>query len=272
MDFAHFSLNGKLVPIGQAAMPLSNIEYQYGFGVYESLRASGGTVHFLADHCERLMESARIIGLEHPFTASFVKEAVTVLAKDAGPGAYNLKMLLIGGPTKESASLYVFCLNPLFPDKKLYKEGAKFVTYEYERAFPHAKTLNMLQSYLAYREAKRAGAFDALLVNKAGCITEGTRTNFFCLKGDAIVTPPEEEILLGVTRKNVLAVARENGFSLAERDIRPSDLSRYDGAFITATSAKIIPVRSVDGHTFTEIPATLRRLTELFDSFLEKHS
>lgn len=272
MDFAHFSLNGKLLPIEQAVMPLANIEYQYGFGVYESLRASGGTVHFRADHCERLMESARIIGLEHPFDISFIEKAVAELAADAGPGAYNLKMLLIGGATKEAASLYIFCLNPLFPDKKLYTDGATFITYPYERAFPHAKTLNMLQSYLAYREAKRAGAFDALLVNRAGSITEGTRTNFFCLEGDTIVTPPEEEILLGVTRKNVLGVARENGFKVVERDIHLGDLGRYDGAFITATSAKIVPVRSVDGYTFGDTPANLRKLMEFFDDFLKRNS
>ncbi|MBI4079626.1 aminotransferase class IV family protein, partial [Candidatus Kaiserbacteria bacterium] len=246
MDFKYFSKNGKILPIGEAVVSLSNVEYQYGFGVYENIRVNDGIPYFLKEHAERLIESARIIGIEHSVDEASVRKSVTDLVKKNGVGTYNLKVLLIGG--KEPA-LYILALSPLFPDKKLYKDGADFITCEYERPFPHAKTLNMLQSYLAYKSAKEQGCYDALLINNKGCITEGTRTNFFCVRDRTLISAPEEEILLGVTRKAVLSVALKNGFTLQEQEVRFSDVIESDAAFITSTSSKIIPVHAIDGQS-----------------------
>ena len=268
MDFEYFSRNGKVLPIEKAVIPLSNIGYQYGYGVYESIRVSNGAIFFLDDHVERLVESARIIGLEHSFAAQFVGDSIRELAQKTEAKSYNLKVLLIGSNAKKSALLYILCLNPLFPDKKLYREGVKLITHPYERSFPHAKTLNMLESYLAYKKAKESGAYDALLINNAGHITEGTRTNFFCMKGKTIFTPNENEILLGVTRKAVLKVARENNSEVVEQNISAADLENYDGAFITSTSSKIVPIRSIDAHVFNAFPPALHELMRLFDEFL----
>lgn len=268
MDFKYFSRNGKVLPIGEAVVPLSNIEYSYGFGVYETIRVSNGVTYFLKDHAERLMESARLVGLEHTFTVQFTADAVSDLVQNTEAESYNLKVLLIGASAKEAATLSILCLNPLFPDKKLYRDGASFITREHERMFPHAKTLNMLGSYLALRDAKTAGAYDALLIDRRDCITEGTRTNFFCMKERTIVTPKESDILLGVTRKAVLKVALKNGFALVERDIKPGDLGLYDGAFVTSSSSKIVPVRSIEAHVFGEPPAAVHEIMRLFDVFL----
>lgn len=275
MDFKYFSKNGKILPIEEAAVPLSNIEYQYGFGVYENVRVKEGIPYFLKDHLERLEESARIIGLEHSFSGADIKKSVAELLKKSGKGTYNLKILLIGPSTPLRAGgndsmLYILCFNPHFPDKKLYRDGATFITYEYERPFPHAKTLNMLESYLAYKKALGAGAYDALLVNSKGCITEGTRTNFFYIRGRTLISPPEKEILLGVTRKAVLEIAQENGLTIDENEIRFSDILESDGAFVTSTSSKILPVRSIDSQTLGEPPESLRELMRAFDQFLDE--
>ena len=266
MEFKYFSKNGKILPVEEAVIPFSNIEYQYGFGVYENIRVNDGVPYFLKDHIGRLLESARIIGLEHKFDESFVKKSVAELVKKNGAGTYNIKAFLIGGT---EPMLYILALNPLFPDKKLYKEGASFITCEYERPFPHAKTLNMLQSYLAYKKAKETGAYDALLVNSKGCITEGTRTNFFCIKDRTLISAPEDEILLGVTRKAVLKVAHDKGFTLLEEsEVLLSTILDSDGAFVTSTSSKVLPVRSIDGQELKEHSENLRELMEAFDTFL----
>jgi len=268
MDFKYFSQNGKILPIEQAVIPLNNIEYSYGFGVYESLRVTNGTVYFIDDHIERLLESAKIIGLFHNFDEEFIKNNIFDLIKDYKTETFNLKIILIGGPTKEKASLNIFCLNPFFSDHKLYREGAEFITYNYERAFPHAKTLNMLQSYLAYGKAKKSGAYDALLINQKGFITEGTRTNFFCIKDRTIFTPPEKDILLGVMRKAVIEVAIQNSFKIVEKNIKLEDIKTYDGAFVTSTSSKIIPIKSIDG-IILNIPDSLKELMRLLNDFLK---
>ena len=268
MDFEFFSKNGEIRPIQEAVIPLSNIEYSYGFGVYENIRAQEGIPYFLKDHVERLQISARIIGLDHRFDAALVETSVTDLIRKSGSGTYNLKVLLIGAKDAAHAALYVLALNPHFPDKKLYRDGARFLTYEYERPFPHAKTLNMLESYLAYKKAREADCYDTLLINSKGCITEGTRTNFFCMRDRTLFTPPESEILLGVTRKAVVRVASENGFSIKEGEISFSYLSQCDGALVTSTSSKILPVRQIDSLSLPPMPAALQELTKAFDAFL----
>ncbi len=264
--FTHFSRNGEVLPLSEAHIPISHIEYQYGFGVYETVRVVKKTPLFLMEHLERLEESARIIGLTHRFPADAVARYAQELIEKTDAETYNLKILLIGG---KEPQLDIQCLNPHYPEDKLYRDGVPTITYEYERAFPHAKTLNMLQSYLAYSRAKEAGAYDALLIDKNGAIVEGTRTNFFAIRSKTLYEQPQENILLGVTRKHVLEVASASGFTVATQAIRPHELTKYDGAFLTSTSSKIMPIRSVDDLKLPEIPPALRELMKAFDQFLD---
>ena len=267
MEFKYFSQNGKILPIEQATISMNNIEYSYGFGVYESLRISNGIIYFLKDHIERLIESAKIIGIDNPFNRSFVEKSILDLVKNTNSDTYNLKILLIGAPKKEKASLNILCLNPFFPQKKLYQEGARFTTYNYERAFPHAKTLNMLQSYLAYSKAKELDSYDALLINREGNVIEGTRTNFFAIKGGVIYSPFEKDILLGVMRKVTLKVALKNHYQIVEKNIKLNDINSYDGAFVTSTSSKIMPIKSID-NIVMNYSDKLRELMRLLNEFL----
>lgn len=262
--YNYFSRNGKIHSIDEAMIPLSSVEYSYGFGVYETIRVTGGKAHFIEEHCQRLMKSAAIIGLEHELHPQKLHEWSTQLISKVEAEACNLKILLIGGRTKEDAQLYILALNPLFPDRKLYKTGVHCITVEYEREYPHAKTLNMLPSYLAYRQAKQAGAYDALLINRQGNIVEGTRTNFFAIKDKTLYSPPESEILLGVTRDNVLKVARNHNFEVIEQGIPLADIAKYQGAFLTSTSSKIMPIRSINEHSWPEIPESLKELIAAF--------
>lgn len=268
MAYTYFSRNGEILPLAKAVVPLSDIHYAYGFGVYETIRASQGTGRFLAEHCERLMESAHIIGLDHGFTTDFVAKNVKDLIIQNKVENCNIKILLLGGKTAEDAVLNILCLNPRYPDRKLYKEGIHTITKALERPFPHAKTLNMLPSYLAHKEARSAGAYDALLTNRHGCITEATSANVFAIADSTILSPPEADILLGVTRDNVLKIAAANGFTIKEKELKLAEIAGYDNLFLTSTSAKILPIRSVDDHIWHEISPELRNLMQQFDNSL----
>ena len=270
MSFKYFSKNLEVRPIEEATVSLDRIEYTYGFGVYEAIRVSNGVVYFIDDHIERLMGSAETIRLEHPFAPDAIKKAIFDLVAKIEEPAFNLKVLLIGGTKKEDALLAILGLHPFFPDKKMYRDGVELSVTHYERLYPHAKTLNMLQSYLSYRDARAAGCYDSALINRNGFITEGTRTNFFAMKGNTIYTPRESDILLGVTRKAVLRVALKNGFTIEEKDIRIEDLSQYDCVFLTSTSSKIVPIRRVGEVVCPPASPELRRLMEAFGAFLEE--
>jgi len=185
---------------------------------------------------------------------------------ESSHASYNIKMLLIGG---EEPQLCIMALAPHFPDRKLYSEGVKTISVPYERLFPNAKTLNMLASYLAYKQAKEQGCYEAVLINRLGNILEGTRSNFFAIKGKVLFTPPAEEVLEGVTRQTVIAVAQKAGFTVEERSLPFAEIVRYEGVFLTSTSAKILPIRQIDDHGF-EIPEKLRELMRAYDTFLKE--
>lgn len=267
MTYKYFSLNGTILPAEQAVIPLSNLEYSYGFGVYETIRVTNGKAYFITEHCRRLMESALIISLGHTFTADFVQKSIRELLVQNKADTCNIKVLLIGGSKKALANLYIQCLNPLFPDRKLYSQGANCITYKYQRDFPQAKTLNMLASYLAYSRAQQADAYDALLVNHKGNLTEGTRTNLFVIKNQTIIGPPVTDILPGITRGKVLEVAKQNDFEILEQDIKISDLQLYDGAFLTSTSSKIVPIRKIDETSWEILPPSLIKLMAVFNEY-----
>lgn len=264
--FLYFSTNGQILPIELAIVPLSNIEYSYGFGVYETLKVRKGNVYFVKQHVERLFYSAKVIGLTHAFTKKEIEKYIDELLAKQSVDACNIKMLLIGG---REPQLFIIPLAPLFPDRKLYTQGAKTISVQYERIFPNAKTLNMLPSYLAYKKAKENGCYDALLISQKGTILEGTRSNFFAIKNNVLYTPPVEEVLEGVTRQTVIATAKKAGFILKETTIPLLQITDYDGAFLTSTSSKIIPITRINDHTFS-IPVALKKLMKAYDVFLQE--
>lgn len=268
MNFTHFLKNGALLPLTDATISIENIQFQYGFGVYESLRVRNGVIYFASQHAQRLMESARLIGLEHPYYAEQIVTFITDVVEKNSVQSLNIKILLIGGRTAEESLLFILPLAPLFPDRKLYSKGASVETTPYRRFTPNAKTLNMLPSYLAYTKAQKNGYYDALFVDE-GMILEGTRTNFFAIKNSSLITPPKETVLDGVTRQAVIMIARKNGFTVREEKIPFDTLSDFDGAFLTSTSSKIIPLVQIDDFRYKEIPSRLKELMKCFDTFLE---
>lgn len=264
--------NGEAIGEEDARWPVHNTELAYGFGVYENLKVRNRVVFFADEHVERLIQSARIIGLEHPFTAEQVVSWIGSLRDAEEKESYNIKILLIGAASAKNATLFLFSLNPVFPKPADYREGVEVVSVVAERFLPKAKTLNMLESYLAYKKARQAGAYDALFVDRNGFAVEGTRTNLFGINGSSIVSAPSNRFLDGVTRKHVLEVASQNGFSYEEKLFSIVDLLAMDGAFLTSTSTNIVPIASIDGKSFARpVPPALRELMKAFDAFLDAY-
>lgn len=264
--------NGQFVDEAQAVLPVHNTEFSYGFGVYENIKVRNRVCFFENEHIDRLLASAEIIGLEHPFLKESLLEWISTLVHEEQKESYNIKILLIGAPSREKAGLYLFSSNPVFPKTPDYRDGVKTISVVSERFLPKAKTLNMLESYLAYRKAKAAGAYDSLFVNREGHAIEGTRTNLFGITGKKIVSAPSDRFLDGVTRKHVLEVAAKNGFSYEEKLFSVEDLLAMDGAFLTSTSTNIVPIASIDEKPFSNpVPAALVELMRVFNAFLEEY-
>ncbi len=261
--------NGELISAADAVLPVTNTELEYGFGVYETIRIENGIAYFTAQHIDRLLYSANHIGLEHAFTKQQITEQLNTFITQAIAVAQtcNIKILFLGAADPADTQLYFFASAPLFVDRKLYKTGCHTMTHTYERPFPQAKTLAMLGSYLAYREAKKVGAYDALLLNRNNEITEGTRTNFFAIKGKTLYHPPQKDILEGVTKLVLQDIAIQHGWSIVEHEILYSEISSYDGAFLTSTSTKVLPIKSINDFSFETIAPGVLELSVLYREY-----
>lgn len=269
------SINGSLTPVQNAVVPVSDINFTYGYGVYETLKLRKRQIYFIELHAERLLHSAAILNIEHDFTAECIRNTIISLVIANKVENSNIKVLLIGGADSKSANLYIMQLNPLFPERKLYKQGCRLISYKGERHFPKAKSLSMLLSSIAYHQAIQNNAYDALLIDRYNTITEGTRTNFFAIKNDTVISPPEDKILSGVTRLTLMECLKQNGIHFTEEDLKLENSDTWDACFITSTSTKVMPVTHINNQEF-KIPELLLHIKQIYDAFLkdeyEKHA
>jgi D-alanine transaminase len=132
--------------------------------------------------------------------------------------------------------------------ESLRESGATAITHPDERwARCDLKTICLLPNVLAKEHAKRAGAFEAILV-RDGLVTEGSSSNVALVKDGALSTAiADHRILPGITRDVVLRLARERGIRVEERDVKVDELFAADEAFVLATTAEVMPIVNVDG-------------------------
>jgi D-alanine transaminase len=119
------------------------------------------------------------------------------------------------------------------------------VTYAGCRHLPECKSLNTLVNFLARRHAVRVGAQEAVLCSD-GRLTEGARSNIFAVHRGELCTPPAGQVLSGITRDIVLALAIESGILVRERSLYLAEVDEYDEFFVTSTSMHVMPVVAID--------------------------
>ena len=261
--------NGSLVPHKQALIPIEKKEVLFSFGVYESLKVKRGVPLFIDEHLGRFFDSARIMELIHPFTASDIAGGIHELIRVNKIDDATIRIQMYGG---EVPFYYAFSSAlPRYPER-YYSEGIDVISYEGERFLPRAKSNCLLLNFMAQREADRASALEALLVNREGKVLEGSRSNLFALKDRTLVTA-EDEVLHGVTRKHIIQCCGQNNIDVEYEPLRMEDILQgvYDGICISSTSMGAVPVRRFDGKSLAPQETrreTLRQTIALFNRFL----
>jgi branched-subunit amino acid aminotransferase/4-amino-4-deoxychorismate lyase len=264
------SINGQIQNVEKAILPLTQIEAQYGFGVYETIKQRNNILYFVNEHIDRLFYSAQLLSLRHSFQKKQINTYIADFATNLEESSCNIKVLLYGSSFENDSKLILLASAPLFPHRKWYKEGVSLKSFQYERWMPQAKSLNMVASYYMYSKAKEENCYDALLYNKNGYILEGTRTNLYLLKDKNIYSASKEEILEGVTMMSLEKVIRKTSFQLKFKKIKLNQLSQYDGMILTSTSSKILPVKKVDTFAFKTIIPSITQLINIYDEALER--
>ena len=264
------SKNGNILPKEDATISVDNIEYCYGFGVYETIKVRNHIIYFPEEHIKRLFESANIIELTHQFTEKEVLKFLQEFMQRIKKESYNIKIQLIGTTQPNIAEIYIFATSPLFLTTQMKNQGVKTILVNGERQYPKAKTMNMLTSYLAYKNAKKVNAYDALLIDTQGFIHEGTRANLFYTDGETIFTPPKNTVLDGVTQNTVIEALQKEGIKVIQRELKKEELSSFTGYFLTSTSINILPITTIDSTQFL-IPPIVKKAILIYENYLKTY-
>jgi branched-chain amino acid aminotransferase len=253
-------IDGKLYDKENAKISVYDHGFLYGDGVFEGIRSYGGKVFRLAEHLDRLWDSAKAIWLEVPISKQQMAKAIEdTLAVNGIEDGYIRVVVTRGAGTlgldpnrcSHPQVIVIADLISLYPDE-LYREGLEIVTVSVMRNHPAAlspriKSLNYLNNILAKIEGLQAGCMEALMLNHKGEVAECTGDNLFLVRRQRLLTPPNEAgILEGITRDAVIGLARGMDIEVAEVPLTKHDVYIADECFLTGTAAEVVPVVKVD--------------------------
>jgi branched-chain amino acid aminotransferase len=256
-------INGKLLPTEEATVSVFDHGLLYGDGVFEGLRSYGGKVFRLAQHVQRLYESAKAIWLEIPITPDAMCKAIDETVQANGLKDAYVRVVVTRGagtlgldPNRTSNPQVIVIADriSLYPDE-LYEKGLEIITVSVTRNHPAAlnpriKSLNYLNNILAKIEGLQAGCIEALMLNHKGEVAECTGDNIFLVRRGEVLTPPiEAGILEGITREAVIELAGQAGLTVREIPLTKHDVYIAEECFLTGTAAEVVPVVKVDSRT-----------------------
>ena len=266
-------LNGALVPWNDARLHVLTHGLHYASAVFEGMRAYDGEIFKLAEHDQRLHDSAKIMDFEIPYSvAELDKAAREVLRANKLTDAYirpiawrgSEQMGVAAQKTRTNVAIAAWDWGSYF-DPKAREQGLRITFAKYRRPDPatapvksKAAGLYMICTIEKHR-AEREGYADALMLDWRGQIAECTGANIFFVKDGVLHTPTPDCFLDGITRRTVIDLARNRGFKVMERAILPDELEAFQQCFLSGTAAEVTPVSEIGPYRFEvgEITRTL---------------
>ena len=248
------------MPPDQAFISVFDHGLLFGDSVYEVFTTYKGKLFTEKEHLTRLKTSAMAISLKIPFTDEYLLEEMQKTIDAAENNESYARMVI----TRGRGEIHISPVSCNSPTMILYvKEAEKYPEEYYSKGIsiavvstkrnlkdslnPGIKTGNYLNSVLAIIEAEKLGAHDGLMLNSDGFVSECTTSNFYLVKSGHVKTAdPECGILMGITRKMLIDVARENGITVEECKISPEEIFAADELFITSTTKGVMPVTVCD--------------------------
>lgn len=252
-----FILNGELNPSDN----FDNSLVYEGDSIYEVIRMIKGSPVFFHDHMERLELSMRIRQKEPLAKISGLRKDIINLVKTEKKKDINLKIVF--NYNHDSTNYLVYFVEPIYPSEEQYKKGVKGILFYAERKDPESKVINHKLRSSIYHKLILEGGYEALLVNEENQITEGSRSNIFFLKGDALTTAPDDKILNGITRKYILEICRGNNIKVKFMCVPVESIQDYDAVFMTGTSPMVLQFYCIGDIYFNvrmELIENLRKL------------
>ena len=258
-------MNGDFIPWKDATTHIISQGLHYASAVFEGERAYNGKIFKSNDHTKRFFKSAKIIGIEIPFTEEEINSAKNELIKKMNFNDCYVRPLAWRGGKQMGISTTSSNINvaiAVWDDWASYfkiedrKAGLKLITSPWKRPAPDTAPYEAKASgpyiicTMSKEFAENKGYHDALMLDYRGYVAEGTGANIFFIKNNEIHTPIPDCFLNGITRQTVIKMATEQNFKVIERHILPDEINKYDEAFLTGTAAEITPIKSIDDISF----------------------
>lgn len=278
------NIDGRIFPPDEAKISVFDHGFLYGDNVYETMRTFRRRVFVIERHMQRLQNSAGMLRLNLPLPVPQLIAEISRSVEATDNAECYVRLIVTRGVGKihldmdrSERSSYIIFVNPFEPlPAEYYEKGIKTALVSIRRNSqmslnPGIKSGNLLNNVLAYMQAKEQGAFEGILCNLAGYITEGTGSNIFFVRNQALWTPPLEAGLLpGVTRGLVLELARKENIPAAERNISPEEVGEFEECFITGTTKGVVPVREISGTQFARAPGPISsRILDAYRRFAD---
>lgn len=268
---SYYCVNGDLVPSEKAVLPLADLATLRGYGIFDYFLFKNQQPLFIKDYLERFFNSAQLMHLELPLTPDELQESILRLIQKNELANGSIRLLLTGGcamdgytPTKPNLAIMQY--PEAVSNPELYQNGIKLLLDEFKREIPTVKTINYLNGIRLIPELKRKGAMEPLY-HFDGRLLETVRSNVFLVTQSGTLMTPNEDILMGITRKKVIEAANELGIPVREGSVSLEDLKAAAEVFVTGSNKKVMPVVQVDDQVFNQgIPGPIfQSLAEAFE-------
>ena len=275
--------NGELIDWRDAKLHVLSHGLHYGSCVFEGERSYGGRIFKMAEHHDRLLKSAEILGFKIPYSREAIDQAAIDVLDAVGLEDGYLRPVAWRGSEMMGVSAQQTNINvvvaawewPVYFSPEARLKGIRMAISDWRRPSPacaptdsKAAGLYMICT-LSKHKAEAAGYSDALMLDYRGQIAEATGANIFLVQDGKIHTPTPDCFLNGITRQTVIELAKKHGYEVIERAIMPDELADTEEVFITGTAVEVTPVAEIGDYRFTPGEIT-RTLMEDYDRLVRE--
>jgi branched-chain amino acid aminotransferase len=261
-------INGTLYPRDRAFVSVFDSGFVLGDGVWEGLRVVDGQPAFLDAHFDRLYEGAKAImldiGMDRDALEAAIRDTLAGNGMDTGSGVH-IRLMVTRGVKRTPYQDPRVTVGPativIIPEYKTASpehaaHGITLFTVHVRRGFPDVQDPKLnshskLNCITACIQAYTAGADEGLMLDPHGFVATCNSTHFFIVRKGAVWTSTGDYCLGGITRANVIAICREAGIPVFEKNFSLTEAYGADEAFVTGTFAGVVPVRSIDGRAIS---------------------
>jgi len=237
--------------------------------VYEIIKIISGVPLFYESHLKRLHKSLELVNLKADITKETLLYKVKELCKANNIYFGNIELVIYRD--KNNTISHLGFIKHSYPEPMSYIEGVSVGVISAERDMPNAKIKNTETRQKANTFLSNNNFYEVLLVDKNNKITEGSRSNFFYIKGDIVYTAPESVVLSGITRKYIIEILKKIGVQLIEKMLFIDDVKSIDAALLCGTSPGILPIKNINNYNLNVENNILRRLILEFNSYVKEY-